>query len=405
MTGEKEQGYTPKEQLLAVPTAHKQHLSLGIPRELAEDERRLALRPGAVQVLVNNGFEVLIEKGAGLRSNHDDQEYAEAGARIVYSAQDAFKADIVLKIGMPAAEELEYMQTGRTLLSAMHLRHMSREQLSVISRKRLNCLAFDLIQDKAEGLPITRAMSEIAGSTVMSIAAEYLNSFNNGRGVIMGGITGVPPSKVVILGAGTVAEYAARIALGMGAEVKVFDAHIYRLSRLKERLGYPHLYTSVFDNVAFKEAISRADVAIGAIHAQEGVCPCVVTEEMVSSMKQNSVIIDVSIDQGGCFETSQETSHSIPVYKKYGVIHYCVPNIPSRVSRTATAALSNILSPILLKIADAGTVDRMMLEHPWFAKGVYAYRGGVTYKPLSDAFGVPWKNLDLILVSGLGLGN
>jgi alanine dehydrogenase len=232
----------------------------------------------------------------------------------------------------------------------------------------------------------------------MLIAAEYLSSNNDGKGLILGGLTGVPPSKVVILGAGTVAEYAARTALGLGAEVKIFDNHVYRLRRVKELLGQHHLYTSTIDSVMLRDAIVRADVVIGALRSPDGGrTPCVITDEMVSSMKPSSVIIDVSIDHGGCFETSEPTTHLSPTYRKYDVIHYCVPNIASRVAHTATAAISNIITPMLLKIGNIGDVDKAIFESEGFAKGVYTYRGGVTNRTIAQKFNLKHKNLNLII--------
>jgi alanine dehydrogenase len=237
-------------------------------------------------------------------------------------------------------------------------------------------------------------MSEIAGNTVLLIAAEYLNSRNNGRGIIMGGVTGVPPTKIVIIGAGTVGEYAARTALGLGAEVKVFDNHLYKLRRMKQRLGN-QLFTSIIDFANLSDALKRADVVIGALRAEEGLTPCVVTEEMVSKMKPDSIIIDVSIDQNGCFETSRMTTHQDPVFKKYGVIHYGVPNIASRVAHTATSALSNILTPMVLRAADLGGIEEMIFTKEWFLKGVYCYKGSVTNKNIARMLNLPYKDLAL----------
>ncbi|OHX67617.1 alanine dehydrogenase [Flammeovirga pacifica] len=375
-------------------------LKIGVPKELDPDEKRCALRPGAVSLLVNNGCEVFVESKAGQHINHDDQEYSEAGANIVYSHKEVMECDLVIKISSPTVEEVNHMKQGKTIISAIHLRDIKKEVLEALNKKKVTALGFELIEDKVGGLPLVRAMSEIAGSTVMLIAAEYLSSYNGGKGIILGGITGVPPSKVVILGAGTVAEFAARTAIGMGAEVKVFDNAIYKLRRLKKELNNPHLFTSAFDSTSIDEALSRADIVIGAIHTHGSRTPSIVTEEMVMGMRENSIIIDVCIDQGGCFETSEPTNHRHPVYKKHGVIHYCVPNIASRVSRTATAAISNIFTPILLKVSDECKVDTMMRRHPWFAKGVYTYRGSITNQAIAEKFDLPLKNLDLILAAG-----
>jgi alanine dehydrogenase len=245
-------------------------------------------------------------------------------------------------------------------------------------------------------MPVVRAMSEIAGSTVLLIAAEYLSSVNNGKGIILGGVTGVPPTRVVILGAGTVAEYAARTALGLGAEIKIFDNQIYKLRRIKHALGQ-QVYTSTIDILTLGEAIRAADVVIGAMRPEKGIAKCIVSEEMVASMKPNSVIIDVGIDQGGCFETSELTNHKNPVYKKHDVIHYCVPNIASRVARTATTALSNIFTPILLQLAEEGGIDDMISINKWFMKSIYCYKGNLTNIMLARKFNIKYKDIELLI--------
>ncbi|MEM1138062.1 MAG: alanine dehydrogenase [Bacteroidota bacterium] len=375
-------------------------VSIGIPREL-DEEKRVSLRPEAVAILINSGFNVCVESKAATHSKHSDNEYSEAGAKIVYSHKEAFETDIVLKISPPTFEEIGYMKHGKALVSALQTGILDSDYFKALNKKEITALAYNLIQDKVGGLPLVRAMSEIAGSTVMLIAAEYLSSANSGKGIILGGITGVLPTKVVILGAGTVAEYAARTAMGLGAEVKIFDNHIYKLRRLKERINQPNLFTSSLDSVILSESLARADVAIGAIRSENGRAPLVVTEEMVSAMKPNSVIIDVSIDQGGCFETSKMTFHSNPVYRKYDVIHYCVPNIASRVARTATTAISNIFTPMFMQVIELGGIDEMIFNNKWFAKGVYSYRGGVTNKNIANKYNLHYKNLDLIIAASL----
>jgi alanine dehydrogenase len=389
----------PQEMLLKVKEKNKKPISLGIPKELSLQEKRVPLRPEAVAILVNNGFDVGVETQAGIYSKHTDKEYSEAGAKILYSPKEVFESDIVIKISPPSLEEIGYMKPGKTLISALQMSTLDKVYFEALMLKDITAIAFDLIEDKVGGLPVVRAMSEIAGSTVMLIAAEYLSCSTDGKGIILGGITGVPPTKVVILGAGTVAEYAARTAIGLGAEVKIFDNHIYKLRRLKQRIGQPNLYTSTIDSVMLADALTRSDVAIGAIRSDNGRAPTVVTEETIARMKPNSVIIDVSIDQGGCFETSAVTTHSKPTFRKYDIIHYCVPNIASRVARTATSALSNIFTPMFMQLYELGSTDEMIFANKWFAKGIYTYRGGLTNKNISNMFGIPYKNLDLILAA------
>jgi alanine dehydrogenase len=397
-----------KEQLMLYPLEQTQMVSkefkslqIGIPRENSEFEKRIALRPEAVEILTRRGHQVVIETNAGLHAKFEDKDYSEVGGRIAYSAQEVFESDIVLKIEPPSEEEINYMKPGKVLISAIQMAKLRPEYLKAVLKKKLTTVAFELIQDKVGGMPAVRAMSEIAGSTVMLIAAEYLSSHNDGKGIILGGVTGVPPTKVVVLGAGTVGEYAARTAIGLGTEIKVFDRHTYKLRRLKYSIGQHNLYTSTLDVVTLTEAISRADVLISAIRSEKGRTPVIVTEEMVSKMKPNSVIIDVSIDQGGCVETSEITTLRNPTFKKHGVIHYCVPNIASRVSRTSSTALSNIFAPYLLEIAEKGGVDEMIFSNKWFMKGVYAYKGSLTNADLAKKFNMPHKDLGLLMAARL----
>ncbi|MCS6824052.1 MAG: alanine dehydrogenase [Cytophagaceae bacterium] len=391
----KEHALYPQEQLMKVKN-DSYRLNIGIPKEQEGDENRICLTPEAVSVLINDGHEVVIETGAGVNAKYTDRDFSEAGARIVYTKKEVFQSDIILKVNPPTLEEIEYMKSGKTLISALQTGKLQPEFLEAINKQKITALAYEYIEDKAGGKPLVKSMSEIAGSTVMLIAAEYLNSYN-GKGVIVGGITGVPPTKVVILGAGTVAEYAARAALGLGAEVKVFDHHIYKLRRLRHAVG-TQIYTSTIDSLTLRNELKRADVVIGSVRSDEG-SPFVVTEELVAEMRPNSVIIDVSIDQGGCFETSRLTSHKNPVFVKYDVIHYCVPNIPSRVARTATTALSNIFTPMMLQIASVGGVDAMIYSKEWFMKGVYAYRGNLTNPHLARRFNMKYSDLEIIMAT------
>ena len=370
-------------------------LTIGLPKEIESLENRIALTPGAVAILVNNGHSILVEANAGKPSKFLDKEYSDAGAKICYSSKEVLQSDIILKVEPPTLTEIADMKPGSTLISALQIAKQSNEYMEALAEKKITAIAYEYIEDKVGGRPVIRAMSEIAGSTVMLIASEYLNSVNNGKGIILGGITGVPPSKVVIIGAGTVAEYAARAAFGLGAEVKIFDNHIYKLRRLKRTLS-SFIYTSTIDTETLSEALKEADVVIGALGTEENLSPCVVTENMVMKMPQNSIIIDVSIDQGGCFETSQITNHKNPIYKKHDVLHYCVPNIPSRVARTATTALSNIFTPILLQIGKYGGVEDLMFTKEWFEKGVYTYKGCMTKQGLAKRFNMKFTDLNLI---------
>jgi alanine dehydrogenase len=280
----------------------------------------------------------------------------------------------------------------------LQIGHLKVESLQAMFKKKITALAYEFIEDQVGGMPIVRAMSEIAGSTVLLIASEYLSTANNGKGVILGGITGVPPTKVVVIGAGTVAEYAVRAALGLGADVQVFDNHLYKLRRIKHLIGQ-QIYTSTIDTITLSETLKSTDVLIGALRAEKGRARHVITEEMVTQMKPDSLIIDLSIDQGGCVETSDITTLSKPVFRKHGVIHYCVPNVASRVAHTAANALSNIFTPTILRAAEEGGVEAMIFSHKWFMKGVYTYKGALTNEHVARKFNLKYKNIELLLAA------
>jgi alanine dehydrogenase len=376
----------------------KNNLYIGIPKETSFQENRIALTPLSVGLLVQNGHEVVIEAGAGLAANFKDNHYSEQGAQIVYNKKEIYKADLIIKIAPPTEDEVEMMKMGQVLFSTLQMSTMKDDLLKSLMKKNITALSFEYLRDEGNVLSVVRAMSEIVGATSVLIAAEYLSNVFEGKGLMLGGITGVPPTEIVILGAGTVGEYAARTAIALGAEVKVFDSSIYRLRRLQNNIG-SRVFTSVIQPVVLQKAICNCDVAIGAIRANHGRSPCIVSEETVSKMKPNSVIIDVSIDQGGCFETSSVTNHTVPIFRKYDVIHYCVPNIASRVSRTATYALTNIFTPIILDIGEMGGIMNLIWERPGIRNAIYLYQGKLTNKDLSDRFNIPMKDLDLLIVS------
>ncbi len=299
----KESSLYPQEALMPIKEKNKS-LQIGMPKEIAMQEKRLVLTPEAVGLLTSNGQRVIVESEAGLPSRYTDKDYSEAGAQICYSPEEALECELVVKVEPPTIEEIDKMKTGATLISALQMGNQVPEFIKALNQKKITAIGFELLEDKVGGMPVVRAMSEIAGSTVMLIAAEYLSSVNNGNGLILGGITGVVPTQVVIIGAGTVAEYAARTALGLGAQIKIFDNHIYKLRRIKHLLGQ-QVYTSTIDSLTLGEALKNADVVIGALRAEKGRSKVVVSEEMVSCMKPGSIVIDVSIDQGGCVETSR----------------------------------------------------------------------------------------------------
>lgn len=387
----------PQESLVAV-RKDQNSLHIGLPKEVSLQESRIALTPDAVGILVRNGHEVWVEKDAGKGANLSDHEYSEAGAKIVHSPKEVYQANVILKVEPLVEEEFGFVKAGTTVISALNLPALEKQYFEKLNELKITGIGYELIEDKVGGKPIIRAMGEIAGSTVLLIAAEYLSTPNGGRGIIFGGITGVPPTKIVILGAGTVAEYATRASLSLGADVKVFDKHIYRLQRLKYSIGQ-NLYTSIIDSETLAEAIGRADVVIGTMRGDNGLSPMVVTREMVSKMKPGSVIIDVSIDQGGSFETSRMTTHKNPTFKYNDVIHYCVPNIPSRVAHTASTALSNVFLPFLLQTGTIGGIEEMIYANRWFMKGVYCHKGTLTNSHIARSFNMRYKDLTLLLAA------
>lgn len=389
--------FMPKEELLETNRPPVKH-SVGLPLEAGSNEKRIVIVPSAVELLTANGHTVFYQQGAGVGANFSDAEYAAAGAIVVATAEEVYQADIILKIASPTDAELDLLRPRQILFSSVHpFLHCKDYFRKLISRK-VTGIAFEYMKDNSGAFPVLRAMSEIAGTTAVLVASHYLSHPNYGRGTMLGGFPGINPSEVVILGAGTVAEYAARTAIGMGALVKVFDNNIYKLRLLQQNLN-SRLFTSILQPQVLAKSLKTAEVAVGAIHTKEGRTPMVVTEEMVKQMKKGAVIVDVSIDQGGCFETSSPTNHLNPVFSKHGVTHYCVPNIASRVPRTASYALSNLFAPILLRIGEEGGFDSMLRADAATRAGVYLYNGIFTNRFIGDLYQLPTQDLDLLLAA------
>ena len=383
------------EETLDVPP-RAQRMMIGIPKETAFQENRIALTPDAVSVLVSNGHEVMIEHNAGMGSHFSDKDYSEAGARIVHDRATIYQAPILVKSAPVIEEDLPLLQLNQIILSPIHLSVMKSSILAKMMEKRITAISFENLKDDSDSYPIVRSMSEIAGSAVMLIAAQYLSSFNNGKGVLLGGISGIAPTKVIILGAGIVGEYAARAALALGASVKVFDNNIYRLKRLQNNIGQ-RLWTSVMEPRLLAKQLKTCEVAVGALSSETGRTPLIVSDEMVSNMRPGSVIIDVSIDRGGCFETSEITSHENPVFTKYGVIHYCVPNIPSGFARTASQAISNVLMPLLLEAGETGGFESLVWHKFHLRNGIYLFNGALTNLYFSQRFDLKYTDLNLLI--------
>jgi len=387
--------FMPQEEVLEVYRSRK-NIVIGIPKEITYQEHRVPLVPEAVSFLSQHGHRILIEAGAGEAAHFSDHEYSEAGAEIVYSPEEVYKARIILKVAPPTAEEIELVAPGSALISALNLSGRKKEYFKKLVSKKITALAYELIRDDAGSFPVVRSMSEIVGNTSIIIAARYLSHPDYGRGTMLGGFPGIAPTEVVILGAGTVGESAARIAIGMGALVKVFDSSISRLRRIQKHLNN-RIFTSVLQPRILQETLATADIVIGAIRTEEGNSPSIISKELVKRMKSGSVIIDVSIDQGGCFETSKLTNHNKPVFKEYDVTHYCVPNIAASVPHSASHALSNFFAPVLMKIGDSGGLVKMLKYDYPVCRGVYVFNGTITNKHISDAFGFPFRDIDLLI--------
>lgn len=373
-------------------------LHIGLPKETAFQENRVALIPDAVGVLVDNGHEVIVETTAGEGSKYSDKDFSEAGARIAYDKAEVYKAPILIKSAPIIEQDLPHLQMNQTIISPIHLSVLQKPIIEQMMAKRITALGFENLKDDSGTYPIVRSMSEIAGSAVMLLAGQYLGSPNNGKGVLLGGISGIPPTKVIIIGAGVVGEFATRTALAMGASVKVFDNNVYRLKRLQNNLGV-RVWTSVMEPRILAKQLKTCEVAVGALSNENGRSPIVVTEEMVMAMRPGSIIIDVSIDRGGCFETSEITTHQQPTFEKHGVIHYCVPNIPSGFARTASHAISNVLMPLLLDASDEGGLDEMVWHNFNLRHGVYMYKGHLTNFYISQRFDLKYTDLNLLIAS------
>ncbi|GAA3756274.1 alanine dehydrogenase [Flavobacterium ginsengiterrae] len=384
----------PQEEKLEVGR-FKRELFIGIPKETSYQERRICLTPDAVNSLTYEGHRVMIESGAGESSSYTDKEYADAGAEITKDTKRVFSCPLLLKVEPPTLAEIEMISPETTIISAIQLKTKKKEYFEALAKKKITALAFEYIKDEDGSYPAVKSLSEIAGTASILIAAELMITNEFGKGLLFGNITGVPPTEVVILGAGTVGEFAAKTAIGLGANVKVFDNSITKLRRLQNNLSQ-RIFTSTIQQKALLKALRRCDVAIGAMRGKER-CPIVVTETMVEHMKKGAVIVDVSIDTGGCFETSEVTTHEKPTFIKSNVLHYCVPNIPSRYSKTASLSISNILTPYLHQIAEDGGLESAIRCNKGLKNGIYLYHGILTNKAIGDWFDLPDNDINLLV--------
>lgn len=373
-------------------------LILGIPNETGRGESRICLTPESVHLLVEQGHEIVIQRGAGCAAHYLDTVFCDAGARIVETVEEVYAADIILKATSVSVQDTRYMHDHQIILSALKLYDLRKEAITEMMQKKVTALGFDIIKDADGFYPVVRIMSEIAGNVAIMIASEYLSNARGGKGIVLGGVSGITPTEVVILGAGTLGEYAARTAVGLGATVKVFDASVNRLRLLKERLG-ERIFTSVFHKPVVDRALVSADVLIGAIRCFDNDDDIVIREEQVKLMKKGAVVVDLSIDHGGCIETSGATTHEKPVYTYEGVIHYCVPNVLARVPRTASIAYSNVFLPLFEKVAAKGGFAQALRADAGLRNGVYIYNGILTKNVIADKFGLISRDIDLLIAA------
>ncbi|MAM22545.1 alanine dehydrogenase [Croceibacter atlanticus] len=384
----------PQEEKLEVKK-QKGELFIGIPKENSYQEKRICLTPDAVAAITAHGHRVMMESGAGEGARFTDKDYSEAGAKITQDTQKVFSCPMILKVEPPTHEEIDMMNPASVLISAIQLKTQDKSYFQKLAEKRITALAFEFIRDEDGTYPAVRALSEIAGTASILIASQIMSGQKPGTGLMFGNISGVPPTEVVIIGAGTVGEFAARSAVGLGANVKVFDNSITKLRCIQTNIGRP-LHTSTLQPKYLMKALKRADVVIGAVRGNNR-APVLVTQTMVEQMKAGSVIIDVSIDMGGCVETSEITSHDEPIHVKHGVIHYGVPNIPSRYSRTASVSISNIFTPYLLHIAEEGGLEDTVRFDKGLRNGIYFYHGVLTNRSVAEWFDLNYRDINLLI--------
>ncbi|UAB83001.1 alanine dehydrogenase [Zunongwangia sp. SCSIO 43204] len=384
----------PQEEKLEI-FKNKGELFIGIPKETSYQEKRICLSPDAVGAITAHGHRVMIESGAGNYANFSDKDYSDAGAEVTKDTQKVFSCPTILKVEPPSISELEMMNPQTILISALQIKTQSKAYFQKLASKRITALGFEFIKDDDGSYPIVRALSEITGTASVLIASEIMSNNGDGNGLLFGNISGVPPVEVVILGAGTVGQFAARSAIGLGANIKVFDSSITKLRNLQSALGQT-FYTSTIQPKNLSKALKRCDVLIGAVRGNNR-SPVLVTEEMVASMKRGAVAIDVSIDVGGCIETSEITSHEKPIFTKHDVIHYCVPNIPSRYARSSSLSLSNIFTPYLLHIGEEGGLENTLRFDRGLRNGLYFYHGVLTNKSIADWFDLTYRDINLLI--------
>jgi len=359
---------------------------IGLPKEIKDNENRVGMTPGAVKALTRRGHRVLVQRGAGDASLLHDEEYVLAGAEIVPHAADAWAAQMVVKVKEPVASEYGFLRSDLILFTYLHLA-ADRELTDALLASGTTGIAYETVQMPSGKLPLLTPMSEVAGRMATQVGATYLQKNHGGRGVLMGGVPGVAPASVAILGGGVVGANAARVAVGLGAQVTVLDINHERLTYLDD-IYRGQLQTRVSDEYNIEDIVYEADLVIGAVLIPGGRAPWLITREMLSSMRKGSVIVDVAVDQGGCIETTRATTHSRPTYEVDGVVHYCVANMPGAVPRTSTFALTNETTVYTLRLANEG-LDALQ-NNPPLMHGLNTYRGKLTYDAVAQAFDLPY---------------
>ncbi|WP_299433670.1 alanine dehydrogenase [uncultured Maribacter sp.] len=384
----------PQEETLEI-LKQKGELFIGLPKENQNQEKRICLTPDAVNAITANGHRILIEAGAGEGANFTDIEYTNAGAEITTDIKKVFSCPLLLKVEPPTLAEIEMLNPQATIISALQIKIQEKRYFEALAKKRITAIAFEYIRDEDGKYPAVRSLSEIAGISSVLIASELMAVTNEGKGLMFGNISGVPPVEVVIIGAGTVGEFAARSAIGLGANIKVFDNSITKLRNIQTNLNQT-IYTSTIQPKNLLKALKRCDVAIGAARGKDR-SPVVVSSTMVEHMKKGAVIIDVSIDMGGCFETSEVTCHNKPTVEKFGVVHYGVPNIPSRYPKTASVSISNIFTPYLLKLGEDGGIENSLRFDKGLRNGLYLYHGILTNKSVGEWFDLQYSDINFLI--------
>src|SRR5713226_6571737 len=366
-------------------------MTIGVPKEVKDQEARVGLLPSGAKALVEAGHKVLAQAGAGVGSSLTDEDYREAGAEIVPTAAGVWsRSDLVIKVKEPQVSEYGFLRPGLTLFTYLHLAPLP-ELTRKLLETRVNAVAYETIRETDGSLPLLTPMSEVAGRMAVQVGAQYLEAPNGGRGVLLAGVPGVAPANIVILGGGVVGTNAAKVAVGMGAHVTIIDRSLNRLRELDDIFN-GQVVTLASNVFTVGETLKLSDLVIGAVLIPGASAPKIVRRQMIANMKRGSVVVDVAIDQGGCFETSHPTTHTEPVYVVDGVLHYCVSNMPAAVPHTATFALTNATFPYLLELANKG-LERACEEHPALKLGVNTYKGYVTHPGVAESQGRSWKEL------------